>query len=172
MRYILATIVIASCCIPLPAQDRPEDTAKLRAEVARLQSQVEQLTKMVRDVQAEAAEAKKFEGTWIIETARQNGKVITSEQGGEIEFFGNVAFARFPGRKEVIRQSFRVSPTEQQIAYLSATGMPTLTSFDYVSGRYKLDGDTLRVSVLGYGIPKDLSDRDGQRMWVLKRKKD
>jgi uncharacterized protein (TIGR03067 family) len=171
MRHILAVIVIGGCSVHAPAQDRAEDSAKLRAEIARLQAEVANLGKIIRDVQAGAAEAQKFEGIWVIETARQDGKEIAGEPGGEIEFFGNVVFARFPGRKE-IRQTFRVHPAEKQLAFLSATGKATFTSLDYFHGRYERDGDRLRVSLLGYGVPKDVSDRDYQRLWVLKRKKD
>jgi uncharacterized protein (TIGR03067 family) len=171
MRYVLAAIVIGACCIHSPAQDKAEGTANLRAELARLQAEVAHLGKIIRDVQAGAAEAKNLEGTWVIETARQDGKEIAGEQGGEIEFFGNVVFARFPGRKELIRQSFHVFPSEKQIAFLSGTGQATFTSLDYFHGRYERDGDTLRVSLLGYGVPMDVSDRNFQRLWVLKRKK-
>ncbi len=171
MRYILAAIVIGACCIHSQAQDKAEeDTAKLRAEIARLQAEVADLGKTIADMQAGAAEAKKLEGTWVIETARQDGKEIAGEQGGEIEFFGNVVFARFPGRKELIRQTFLVFPSEKQIGFLG-TGGATFTSLDYFHGRYERDGDTLRVSLLGYGVPKDVSDRNLQRLWVLKRKK-
>jgi uncharacterized protein (TIGR03067 family) len=171
MRYIIAAIVIGGYCLHSPAQDKAEDTAKLRAELARLQAEVAHLGKIIRDVQTGAAEAKNLEGTWVIETARQDGKEIAGEQGGEIEFFGNVVFARFPGQKELIRQTFQVFPSEKQIAFLSGTGRPTFTSLDYFHGLYERDGDTLRVSLLGYGVPRDVSDRNLQRLWVLKRKK-
>jgi uncharacterized protein (TIGR03067 family) len=136
-----------------------------------LKADVANLRKVIGEVQAGAAEAQRLEGTWVIETARQDGKEIAGERGGEIEFFGNVVFARFPGRKEVIRQTFLVCPSEKQIGFLSGTGSPTFTSLDYFHGRYERDGDTLRVSLLGYGVPIDVSDRNYQRLWVLKRKK-
>jgi hypothetical protein len=171
MRLILTAIVLGVCGIHSPAQDKAEDTAKLHAEIARLQAEVAHLRKTIGDTHAGAVEAKSLEGTWVIELARQDGKEIAGEQGGEIEFFGNVVFARFPGRKELIRQSFLIFPPEKQIGFISATGQATWTSLDYFHGRYERDGDTLRVSLLGYGVPKDVSDRNLQRLWVLKRKK-
>jgi uncharacterized protein (TIGR03067 family) len=170
MRFMLAAIAIGVCCIPSPAQDRSDNTVELRAEIVRLQAEVALLRKTIVETQAAVAEAKKLEGTWVIERARQEGKEIAGEQGGEIEFFGNVVLAQFPGRKEVIRQTFYVFPSEHQIAFLSGTGRATETSLDYFHGRYELDGNTLRVSLLGYGVPKDVSDWNYQRLWVLKRK--
>jgi uncharacterized protein (TIGR03067 family) len=173
MRFMLAAVMTGVCCIHLPAQGKTEDAAKLRAEVARLRAENASLRKLLADTVAGAEEVRNFEGTWVIETARQDGKEIAGEQGGEIEFFGNVVFARFPGRKELIRQTFRLFTPEKQISFIwgTATGTATGTSLDYFHGRYERDGDTLRVSLLGYGVPKDVSDRHFQRMWVLKRKK-
>ncbi len=169
MRYMLPAVVVAVCGFPALAQDKAEDVAKLRAEVARLRAEVTELRKTVADTQAGTSEAKKLAGTWVIETARQYGKAIPAEQGGEIEFFGNVVFARFPGRKEPIRSTFDLVPADQFIGFRSAD--PVNDSYLSLSyGRYERDGDTLRVSVLGYGVPKDLSD-PFSRQWVLNRKK-
>jgi|GEM_PF-4346820 len=169
MRSTLTAIAIAACGFPALAQDKAEDAAKLWAEVARLKAEVTELRKTVADTQAGAIEAKKLAGTWVIETARQYGKAIPAEQGGEIEFFGNVVFARFPGRKDPIRSTFDLIPADQFIGFRSTD--PVNESFLGLSyGRYERDGDTLRVSVLGYGVPKDLSDPNS-RQWVLKRKK-
>jgi uncharacterized protein (TIGR03067 family) len=168
MRFMLAAVAMGVCCVHLPAQDTAADAAKLRAEVARLRAENASLRKFIVDTQQEMRE---LEGTWVVETARQDGKEIAGEQGAEIEFFGNVVFARFPGRKDLIRQTFFLLPAEKQIGFMSGTGRPTETSLDYIHGLYERNGDTLRMSLLGYGAPRDVSDRNYQRLWVLKRKK-
>jgi hypothetical protein len=170
MRSMLTAVAVAVCGFPALAQDKAENPAKLRAEVARLRAESAELRKIIADTQAGAFEAKKLAGTWVIESARQYGKAIPAEQGGEIEFFGNVVFARFPGRKDPIRSTFDLVPADQFIGFRSTD---LVNDYPYLSlsyGRYERDGDTLRVSVLGYGVPKDLSDPNS-RQWVLKRKK-
>lgn len=171
MRFMLSAVAIGACFFSSSTPLLAQEVENLRAEIARLQTEVADLRKTLGDMLAATEETKRFAGTWMIESALQEGKEIPGERGGEIEFFGNVVVARFPGRKESIRQTFVVYAPEKQLSF-HGTGAATHTSLDYFHGRYERDGDHLRISLLGYGVPGDVSDRNFQRLWVLKRKKE
>lgn len=166
MRPLSAILTLLAFAVPAFAQDQ--------AELARLRDENAQLRQQLADIAASFAEAKKLHGTWIIETARRDGKVVASDQGGELEFLGNVVLARMPGQKELHRLEFGIHPATRQVDFrpllLGQGYKATGTSLDLVSGRYEWAGDTLRVSLQSaYTIPKDVSDRE-QVLWVLKRK--
>lgn len=177
MRFRPAILIGLLCASSLPAQSSTDEVEKLRAEVARLREENARLGQALREISAGAAEAEKFEGTWVIETACLEGKDVVSDRGGEIDFLGNRVIARMPGRKEPIRLRFGISPSAGQLDFgpilrsPEENYLPTGTSFDRVIGRYEWAGKELRISLQSaYTIPKDVSDK-GQVLWILKRKK-
>jgi outer membrane murein-binding lipoprotein Lpp len=172
MRALIVTIAaIGICATPTTARDGADDVRKLEAEVARLRDENARLRRQIQESADAAAEAKKMEGAWVIETARMDGKDIPSDRGGAIEFIGNGLVAKMPVRKEAIRLTVRIYSAGKVISFLPVEPLKlTDTSFDRWHGRYEWDGDSLRVSLLGYGIPREVSDKN-QVLWVLRRKK-
>lgn len=176
MSFRASVLLVLLGTSSLPAQGPGDDVEKLRAEIIRLREDNSRLRDTLKQILEGAAEAKKIEGAWVIDSARLDGTDVASDKGGEIEFIGNSVIARMPGRQDPVRLEFVITPSAKQLDFrpilrsVKDNYRATGTSLDRMIGRYEWAGNQLRVSLQSaYIIPSEISDK-GQVLWILKRK--
>ena len=115
-----------------------------------------------------AAEIKKLEGTWIVESFESKGKVSDKEKGQEFIVTADKMGLKKPNGK-IEEVSYTIDPAKKpKVIDLSA-------GKEMIPGIYELDGDTLKIC-----FAEDSKDRPTEfatkednrnRLMVLKRQK-
>src|ERR1051326_7071509 len=121
---------------------------------------------------AEKQELQKFQGTWQLVSAENDGKVLPEEQVKQIRVVieGNTHTVYFGDKAVAEKIEFRIDPTKKPKEVTD-----TLKDGKEIRGIYELDGDTLRscVGAPGKDRPTEFTGKagSGQTLRVFKRVK-
>jgi uncharacterized protein (TIGR03067 family) len=114
------------------------------------------------------AEAKKLQGTWLVQSQTFRGKPHDDMKPSEFAFAGATLTIKTPGAADE-KMSFTVDPSGQLKAMDVKPEKEPGEGVVVGAAIYELDGDTLKVCI-GLPRPKELTDQD-QPLLILKRKK-
>lgn len=123
----------------------------------------------VATAQLRADEAKKLEGTWVVESTSRDAELAAPWKGSQWVFAKDVVTVKWPMRKEVTLFPFTVDQAK----------MPKVMDFAPPKNSkqapwpmiYELDGDSLKLCIgSGDKRPAKFTDKDGFIV-ILKRKK-
>jgi uncharacterized protein (TIGR03067 family) len=117
---------------------------------------------------AVAKDKKRLQGTWVVQSVRQDGKAKDDGKGTEVTFAGDNVTLRLKkgGEQKEMKATYKIDPTQ------------TPKTIDVVSGKgtmraiYELKGDTLRVchKKIEEERPTEFSDAGGVIITLTRKK--
>ena len=121
----------------------------------------------VATAQPGADEAKKLDGTWVVESTSRDKELAMPWKGGQFVFAGDMVTLKLPYMKGETF-TFKVDPAKMPKAMDFAP--PKKSKQAHRPMIYELDGDSLKLCIGGDKRPAKLTDKDGFVV-LLKRKK-